>query len=66
MAPSPVTVVPVDPESPLRTCLCGEPADYVIETNWFRGRRSRDPVCGEHLEIVVGGIKAKLAQRHGC
>lgn len=65
MAPSGVTVVPVDPESSPRACLCGHPADYVIETAWFRGRRSCDPVCEEHLEAVVGGIKAKLAERHG-
>jgi hypothetical protein len=57
-------VLPVDPENP-GTCLCGHPADYVIETNWFSGRRSRDPVCEPHVDEVVRGIAKKNAARNG-
>lgn len=64
MASCGVTVLPVNPEIP-RQCLCGDPADFVIETSWFRGRLSRDPVCEPHLQTVVGSIKAKLAERNG-
>jgi hypothetical protein len=37
----------------------------VIETFWFSGRRSRDPVCEPHVAAVMAGIKKKNAQRDG-
>jgi hypothetical protein len=64
MATSGVTVLPVDPESS-RACPCGAPADFVVQTLWFRGRRSTDAVCDYHLQAVVGGIKSELAKRNG-
>jgi hypothetical protein len=57
-------VVPADPASPGR-CLCGEPADLVVETNWFSGRHSRDPVCRPHVDEVVRAIKKEQARRNG-
>ena len=42
-----------------------EPADFVVQTLWFRGRRSNDAVCDYHLQAVVGGIKSELAKRNG-
>jgi hypothetical protein len=58
-------VIPIDPEFP-STCLCGYPADFVIETSWFSGRRSRDPVCDQHVSAVVDGIAKKNARRDGA
>lgn len=58
-------VVPADPAAP-RECLCGEPADLVVETNWFSGRHSRDPVCGRHVEEVVLAIRKEQARRNGA
>lgn len=58
-------VVPADPEVP-GTCLCGEPAELVVETNWFSGRRSRDPVCRRHVDEVVRAIKKQQARRNGA
>lgn len=57
-------VVPVDPEAP-RQCLCGEPADFVVRTNWFNGRHSQDPVCRPHVDEVVHAIKKAQARRDG-
>jgi len=57
-------VVPADPDAPGR-CLCGEPADVVVETNWFSGRHSRDPVCRPHVDEVVRAIKKEQARRNG-
>jgi hypothetical protein len=37
----------------------------VVQTLWFRGRRSNDAVCDYHLQAVVGGIKSELAKRNG-
>jgi hypothetical protein len=59
-----VTVEPVDPANP-RECSCGEPADFLVFTLWYRGRRSQDAVCEYHLQPVVGGIKRELAKRNG-
>jgi hypothetical protein len=57
-------VVSADPEAPGQ-CLCGESADFVIETNWFSGRHSRDPVCHRHVDEVVRAIKKEQARRNG-
>ena len=57
-------VMPVDPAAP-GGCLCGEPADFVVETNWFGGRRSQDPVCGRHVDEVVRAIQKEQARRNG-
>jgi hypothetical protein len=57
-------VVPADPEAPGK-CLCGEPADFVVETNWFSGRHSKDPVCNLHVDEVVRAIKKEQARRNG-
>lgn len=57
-------VVPVDPEASGQ-CLCGDPAEFVIETNWFSGRHSRDPVCERHVAEVVGAITREQARRDG-
>jgi hypothetical protein len=57
-------VVPADPEAPGQ-CLCGEPADLVVETNWFSGRHSKDPVCRPHVDEVVRAIKKEQARRNG-
>jgi hypothetical protein len=58
-------VAPADPAAP-GECLCGQPADFVVETNWFGGRRSRDPVCGHHVDEVVGAIRKAQARRDGA
>jgi hypothetical protein len=57
-------VVAIDPESP-RACLCGEPADFVVRTNWFNGRHSQDPVCRPHVDEVVHAIRKAQARRDG-
>lgn len=57
-------VQPVDPASPAE-CLCGDPADFIVDTNWFSGRRSRDPVCERHVAEVVTAITKKQARRDG-
>jgi hypothetical protein len=57
-------VRPVDPAAP-GECLCGDPADFVIETNWFSGRRSLDPVCDRHVAEVVAAITKEQARRDG-
>jgi hypothetical protein len=57
-------VIPTDPQSP-GTCLCGYPADFIVQTSWFSGRRSLDPVCGPHVSEVVDAIARKNAQRDG-
>jgi hypothetical protein len=57
-------VVPADPAAPGQ-CLCGEPADFVIEMSWFSGRHSKDPVCGRHVDEVVRAIKKEQARRDG-
>jgi hypothetical protein len=57
-------IQPVDPAFPSK-CLCGDPADFIVETNWFSGRRSRDPVCEYHVAEVVAAITKKRAQRDG-
>jgi hypothetical protein len=64
MASSRPNVVPVDPAVPSQ-CLCGDPADFIIETHWFSGRHSRDPVCGRHVSEVVGAITKEQARRDG-
>ena len=58
-------VQPVDPSSVRGECLCGDPADYVIETNWFSGRRSLDPVCNRHVAEIVTAITKEQARRDG-
>ena len=58
-------VVLADPAAP-GECLCGEPADFVVETNWFGGRHSQDPVCGRHVDEVVCAIRKKQARRNGA
>jgi hypothetical protein len=58
-------VVPADPTVCDR-CLCGEPADFVVKTRWFSGRRSHDPVCRHHLDEVVRAINKELARRNGA
>ncbi len=57
-------VVPVDPAASGH-CLCGDPADFVVEMNWFSGRHSQDPVCGGHVDEVVRAIKKEQARRNG-
>ncbi|MCO6005432.1 hypothetical protein NE236_10605 [Actinoallomurus purpureus] len=57
-------VRPVDPETPC-ACLCGDPAEFVVETHWFSGRLSRDPVCERHVTEVVEAIRKKQAGRDG-
>jgi hypothetical protein len=57
-------VLPVDPAAPGQ-CLCGDSADFVVETAWFSGRRSRDPVCGDHVDEVVHAIRKQEARRDG-
>ncbi|MFF3443320.1 hypothetical protein [Streptosporangium sp. NPDC002721] len=57
-------VVPADSGNPGK-CLCGHPADYVIETRWFSGRHSRDPVCAPHVTEVLQGIAKQNARRDG-
>jgi hypothetical protein len=57
-------VQPVDPEDP-GECLCGDPAEFVVDTNWSDGRHSRDPVCGRHVAEVVTAITEKQARRNG-
>jgi hypothetical protein len=57
-------VAVADPAAP-GECLCGEPADFVVETNWFGGRHSQDPVCRHHLEEVVSAIRKEQARRNG-
>jgi hypothetical protein len=54
----------VDPEAPGQ-CLCGDPAEFVVETYWFSGRHSRDPVCERHVAEVVAAITKKQARRDG-
>lgn len=58
-------VTPADPAACDR-CLCGEPADFIVKTRWFSGRRSHDPVCRHHLHEVVRAIKKELARRNGA
>lgn len=58
-------VVSADPAGQ-RECLCGEPADFVVETNWFSGRHSQDPVCGSHVDEVVRAIRKEQARRNGA
>ncbi|HKB29499.1 MAG TPA: hypothetical protein VKD26_01545 [Streptosporangiaceae bacterium] len=57
-------IVPVDPAVPSK-CLCGDQADFIVETKWFSGRRSRDPVCEHHVVEVVGAIMREQARRDG-
>lgn len=57
-------VQPADPEAP-GECLCGDPAEFIVDTNWFSGRRSRDPVCERHVTEVVAAIVRKQAGRDG-
>lgn len=57
-------VQPVDAAAP-GECLCGDPADFVIKTNWFSGRRSRDPVCDRHVAEVLAAIAKEQARRDG-
>jgi hypothetical protein len=57
-------VQPVDPAMP-GECLCGDPADFIVDTNWFSGRRSRDPVCERHVAEVVAAITKEQARRDG-
>jgi hypothetical protein len=57
-------IQPVDPATP-GECLCGDPADFVIETNWFSGRRSLDPVCERHVTEVLAAITKEQARRDG-
>jgi hypothetical protein len=47
-------------------CLCGEPADFVVETHWFGGRRSQDPVCEQHVDQVTRAIRKEQARRNGA
>lgn len=65
MATHRTAVTPADPGTS-STCLCGYPADFVIETSWFSGRRSRDPVCEPHVAEVLDGIAKKNARRDGA
>jgi hypothetical protein len=58
-------VVPTDPAAP-GECLCGDPADFVVETNWFGGRHSQDLVCGRHVDEVVRAIRKQQARRNGA
>lgn len=58
-------VVPADPAA-TRECLCGEPADFIVETNWFGGRHSQDPVCRRHVDEVVRAIRKEQARRNGA
>jgi hypothetical protein len=58
-------IVAVDPASP-GECLCGEPAEFVVKTNWFSGRQSLDPVCERHVDEVVRGIRKAQARRNGA
>lgn len=57
-------VQPVDPAIPSE-CLCGDPADFIVDTNWFSGRRSADPVCERHVAEVVAAIMKEQARRDG-
>jgi hypothetical protein len=57
-------IMPASPAASLE-CLCGEPADFVVETNWFGGRRSQDPVCEGHVDAVISAIKKEQARRNG-
>jgi hypothetical protein len=57
-------VVPVDPAVG-GECLCGEPADFIVEMIWFSGRHSRDPVCERHIVDVVEAISREQARRNG-
>jgi hypothetical protein len=58
-------VIPIDPETPSGKCLCGDPSEFIVETNWFSGRHSRDPVCGAHVTAVVEAITKEQARRDG-
>jgi hypothetical protein len=58
-------VVPVDPAAATCQCLCGDTAEFVVETRWFSGRHSRDPVCGRHVTEVVAAISKEQARRNG-
>lgn len=58
-------IKPAGPAPPL-DCLCGEPADFVVETNWFSGRRSQDPVCERHVDEVLRAIRKEQARRNGA
>jgi hypothetical protein len=57
-------VVPVDPAVGGK-CLCGEPAEFVVEMIWFSGRHSRDPVCERHIVDVVEAISKEQARVNG-
>jgi hypothetical protein len=57
-------VVPVDPAVG-GACLCGEPADFVVDMIWFSGRHSRDPVCERHIVDVVEAIAREQARLNG-
>ncbi|HEX6471304.1 MAG TPA: hypothetical protein VF069_19540 [Streptosporangiaceae bacterium] len=57
-------ITPAGPAASLE-CLCGEPADFVVETNWFNGRRSQDPVCERHVDEVIRAIRKEQARRNG-
>lgn len=46
-------------------CLCGDPAESVVDTYWFNGRHSRDPVCPRHVTAVVAAITERQARRDG-
>ncbi|GAB3959683.1 hypothetical protein GCM10029978_007250 [Actinoallomurus acanthiterrae] len=53
------------PSDASETCLCGDPADFVVDTQWFSGRHSRDPVCRRHVTEVVAAIADRQARRDG-
>lgn len=57
-------VRPLPPGSSER-CLCGDPAESVVDTYWFNGRHSRDPVCRRHVTEVVAAITGRQARRDG-
>jgi hypothetical protein len=53
------------PSDASETCLCGDSADFVVDTQWFSGRHSRDPVCRRHVTEVVAAIAERQARRDG-
>jgi hypothetical protein len=36
-----------------------------VDTDWFSGRRSHDPVCERHVSEVVAAIINEQARRDG-
>jgi hypothetical protein len=57
-------VRPLSPDTS-DACLCGDPAELVVDTHWFSGRHSRDPVCPRHVDQVVAAIVERQARRDG-